>query len=151
MTDEIPVCPEHDTARVERFGNGDRGPDADGDGPWYCEDHGHHFDEPDYRERVGSASPKRGMAADLAKIGERRYPGEHDDETITVCPDCGSSRIRRRSRPNQSSGAWWCRNCPQNFEEPAKRKPRGTRKQDQDPTNGLAADLAEMDPDEVGT
>jgi len=75
---------------------------------------------------------------------------DHCEETVTVCPECDSASIRRRTPSHPSSRAtqthlWACLDCTAGFDEPAERvkKNRGGRP-------GLAGRLVDADPDAIG-
>ena len=47
--------------------------------------------------------------------------------TITVCPECGSNHIERRSPgkgvgPSTTDHNWWCSTCEARFDEPHERE-----------------------------
>jgi len=74
------------------------------------------------------------------------------DTTTTVCPECASAAIHTRSQG--MAAAWpagrgyYCRDCGARFDEPATRE-RHQRNAEGTPRNGLAAELAAADPEEV--
>jgi hypothetical protein len=75
---------------------------------------------------------------------------EHCDETVTVCPECDSARIRRRtpehpSSPDHQTNQWACLDCPARFDEPNERP-----KQTPGGRAGLAGQLVDADPDAIG-
>lgn len=72
-----------------------------------------------------------------------------DDDTITACPECDSPGIEPRQPAKfpstaTSDAAWRCKHCTALFDEPVERPRRATSG-----LQGLAADLAAADPEEV--
>jgi transposase-like protein len=65
-------------------------------------------------------------------------------ETITVCPECDSSRINRKIKGATPSkeGEYLCEACYHHFNEPIEREPKNGRN-----ATGTAKQLLEADPD----
>ena len=72
------------------------------------------------------------------------------DDLVAACPDCGSSRVTGNAtasrNPDQSRGRFRCTGCGQFFDEPNQRE----RQRDCKSRKGLAGQLVDADPDEVG-
>lgn len=69
---------------------------------------------------------------------------------MTVCPECDSAQIDRRTpgKPSETRGdkRWYCTNCQHRFDDAGTRDPIG----DRTPTYGIARKLYEIGAAEEG-
>ncbi len=64
---------------------------------------------------------------------------------LTCCPDCASAQIKAVSgRYEDHNGEWYCRDCKQRFDEPARREANNN----QNPASEATVKLLNADPDE---
>lgn len=73
-----------------------------------------------------------------------------DGGTVDACPECDSTRIRtlvdHPIRGEDADHDHLCQDCGHTFDDPVERAPH----RDRPPRHGLAGDLAEADPSDIG-
>lgn len=74
-------------------------------------------------------------------------------DTTLACPKCDSANAIPRADSNNKDKApendWRCKDCKAQFDEPVRREIAAATTTDP-PSHSLAADLLDMDPDDVG-
>jgi transcriptional regulator with XRE-family HTH domain len=143
------ACPNCDSARLTTVQHNLWGGEPAGEGSHYCKDCNTHVD-PVERESYRSDSPRRGLAKRLADADPDDLVT--DGGTITVCPECDTPQIRRRTPDHPASASsstkrWYCLNCQRSFDEPDERAPQATT----GARSGLARKLDEADPGDLVT
>lgn len=150
-TDRVPVCPNCESVSVREKRsdprNGSRGSKND----WYCHKCNSHFETPDEKPRSETDSRpnnpgssdlvQRLLDADADEVGQPMTDG--GEEIITVCPNCDSARIVRRTRSNLRK-RWRCKGCEARFDEANRRERRGHKVS----THGPGRALQDADPDD---